>query len=579
MSAVARAARSKRLPLTINEASRHLRRATLGVRYSQIEAVQGQRLDQWVDAQLNLAVTANQAYTAGTTQRLPGFASGPALTEGWPNASQYLNWKFYQPEVLRTRLTYAMAELFSVGGLGGIFDGSNASLIHWDILESEVTQGTFRSLIEKITLSQTMARWLTYWRNEKTDGVRQPDENYAREIMQLYTIGLWELNLDGTRRKAGELDPSDPRYVASGTEDVPTYGQSDVANMARVFTGLIATETWDGGLSHNTPDEAWPGYGGDIGHPDKMDSAGRRGWAARLVYAPSYHETSMSKVALQGRVNIPIGTNGPTSLAAALDALVNHPSCAPYLAGRLIRLLVTSNPSPSYVARVASVFRDDGAGQAGNLRAFFRAILLDQDAMAPVSKRLTLRIPSFEEQRLALVLSHAPKLTAEGAPSATGDGETYPGSNAFEPTMVGMYWSSPLQALQNPSVFGRWPAAYSAGGPIFNQGILSPELASLTEGSVTDLFVGSDGLLERIGNCASTEDLADAGTDGNRVAMINRADFLMTGGNTSQSYKDSLLGFLTASRGSGFNTPSGRAATYRMIAVALWLSPWGPSRK
>lgn len=577
MSAAARAVRRKRKPMTINDASRFLRRSTLGVRYEQMSAVVGTRFADWVDAQLDLSVVPNQALTTVRTRRLPGFASGPVLDQFWPANYQYLNWKFYQPEILRTRLTYAVMELFSMGNID-VTVGNHAMI--WDIIESEVTQGNFRSLIEKITRSIPMSRWLTYWRNAKTDGVRQPDENYGREIMQLYTIGLWELHLNGTRMKTGELSPSDPRYVLGGTEDVPTYGQSDVANMARVFTGLTARETFDNGASMNTADQSFLGIpNGDAGNLNYIDADGNRGWAARLVFAPSYHESTLPKQALYGRIDIPAGTNGDTSLSIALDALVDHPSCAPYLAGRFIRLLTSSNPSPEYVARVASVFRDDGTGATGNLRAFFRAILLDQEVMAPVEKRLSSRVPSFEEQRLALVLAHPPGFTTEGAIGAGGTGfDGPPGSQTLTAELIGMGFYSPLQIFQNPSVFGRWPAAYSAGGAIFNAGLKSPELATLTEGSVTDLIDTSNTLYQRIGNLAPAQDLADChSVTGNRVALVDRLAFLITGGSAPQSLKDSILTALAA-RGAFFDTVPRRSETYYNIAAVLWLSPWGVSR-
>lgn len=580
MSAAAYAARLKRRPMTIQDSSRNLRRSTLGVQYNALQAATGQRFDQWVDAQMALPIVPRQFCTSIKNRRLPGFPNAPVMNEYWPSNFQFLNWKLYQPEVLRTRLVYAMLEFFSVGGINGTFEGETPHPVLWDIIESEVTTGNFRSMIDKITRSQTMARWLTYWRNDKTDGVRQPDENYAREIMQLYTIGLWELNLDGTRKTQGQLDPSDPRYVLNGTEHVPTYGQSDVTNMARVFTGLTTRFT-EGGV----PTDADGGFGqtwhqiGRVNTYDADDQT-RNYWEARLVYAPSHHEMSMSKVALQGRMNVPVGTGGDASLAAALDALAGHPSTAPFVAGRMIRLLTDSNPSPEYVARVAAVFRNDGNGQVGNLRAFFRAILLDQEAMAPVTKALTNRIPSYEEQALSLVLCHAPKLTAEGAPAADGGGTAYPGSDEFASGLIGMGAEGPLQAFCNPSVFGRWPSGYAAPGPVADSGLLSPELATLTEGNVTAMVDNSANLYSRIGNMASAQDRTDCRTDGNRVALVDRISFLITGGTAPQSFKTTVLNWLASARSSEyFNNTDEIGNTYRSVAGIFWLSPWGVSRQ
>lgn len=581
MSAAARAARAKRRPLTLEESGRQLRRATLGVRIDHIEAAEGMRLDQWVDSQLDMAYTPNQMLDVCTNYRFPGFPDGPVVPGGWPAANSFLNWKFQQPEKLRTRLTYALTEYFSMGNLVAFGGFNNPHAVFWDILEQQVHEGTFRTLIEAVTRSQPMSRWLTYWRNAKTDGTRQPDENYAREVMQLYTIGLDMLRPDGTRILRSELDPSDPRYAATGeaaTQPAPTYGQSDIANMARVFTGLTACETWDNGATINTPDEAWNGWGGDIGTENLMDAQGRRAYAARLVYAPSFHESSLPKVALQGRVNIPIGTAGDASLTAALDALVAHPSCAPYFCRRMIQLLTTSNPSPAYIGRMSAVFRATG----GNLRAVFRAILLDQEVMAPADKGLTTRVPSYEEQCLALVLSGPPGLSFYGSPSEHIGGADYPGNPELEgeeaePSLIGMDWQGPLQCFNNPSVFGRWPARYSAAGDVFNAGLVSPELATLTESNVTDLL-NSGNLFEHVANTSTQQDRDDCRTTGDRVGLVNRVSFLLTGGTAPDWYIAQILSWLENQRQLSFDTETGAAETYRSLVAAFWLSPWGISR-
>lgn len=578
MSAANFAARLKRRPLTVQEAGRQLRRATLGVRTDHIEAAQGQRFDQWVTEQFNIAYTPNQMLTTTTNRLFPGFPSGPGIADGWPAANSYLNWKLQQPEKLRTRCTYALFEYFSMGNLTAFGGWNNPHAVFWDILEDQINSGTFRTLLEAVTRSMPMSRWLTYWKNDRTNGTNQPDENYAREVLQLYSLGLWMLHPDGSRMKSGELDPSDPRYVLNGQDEVPTYTQTDITNMARVFTGLTACETWDGGATINTPDEAWPGYGGDIGTENLMDAQGRRGYAARLVFAPSHHESTLSKVALQGRINIPGGTGGDASLNTALNAIVAHPNCAPYFVGRMIRLLTTSNPSRAYVARMSAVFLASG----GNLRTVFRAILTDQEALAPVTKGLTLRVPSFEEQRLSLILSGPPGLSFYGSPTEWIGGASYPGDEKEEyqeadPALIGMDFNGPLQTFHAGSVFGRWPAAYSAAGPVFTANLLSPELATMTEGNVTDLL-NSSTWFEHIGNTATTEDRAATASTGDRVGLVAKLNFLFTGNTAPQSFIDELMLWLTEDRHSFFDTPDDISQTYRSLVAAFWLSPWSISR-
>jgi uncharacterized protein (DUF1800 family) len=573
MSAAAFSA--KRQPLTIGEAGRQLRRCTLGQTYEQIQSASGQRFDQWIDSQFALPFVAGQAATTMSSNRLPGFAAGPALQNGGEahaKLAQFLLWKGHQPEVLRTRLTWALWELFSVGGAG---TQSAAVAVgfgdFWDVLESAVNSGTWRSLIEEVTLTQLMSQWLTYYRNAKSDGVRQPDENYAREIMQLYSIGLWELREDGTRKLTGELDPGDPRYVASGTDEVPTYQQADITNVARIFTGMIppvlgtpiatvfGVDTWRS-----------PGFS------DYDDGAGRTGWRTRLTWSPTHHETTLAKQALYGLVNIPVGTDGPLSLAMFLAALETHPSTAPFFCKAMIRLLVTSNPSPAYVHRVVSVFKNDGTGQIGNLRAVFKAILTDQEALAPVSKGLTMRAASFEEHIFQQIFSTAPALTVEGAPLADG-AFAYPGTtDIMQYGMMGMPVPSSYSVMQNPSVFGRWPKEYKAPGEIFNNGLVSPEMATLTEGSISTLMGTGSPLNQRTSNKASAQDRADCTNAANHAALVDRWCVTLAGNRPDATFRSELVSWLGTR--TGLTTEDNRSETLRGIIYSIMQTPWANVR-
>jgi hypothetical protein len=571
MSAAAFAARRKRQPMPDTEAARQLARATLGVRYSEIAAATGQRFDQYVDAQLALPVTPGQCFTSLTNSRLPGFPAGPVIEGlGWPGWNQFFNWKFQQPEKLRTRIAYAMFEYFSVGGLVDALATGRAQAVLWDILEEEAVGGTFRSMIERISRSQVMSRWLTYYKNARSNGVTQPDENYARELMQLYTIGLYMLRPDGTRMPAGELPTDDPRYVAGSTADVPTYVQSDIFQVARVFTGMTTTETYDNTTVVTNYNDTFQ-YGPGLGTAGLLGLNGERGWAVPLVFAPGFHETG-TKIALQGRVNIPANTPGDQSLDMLLDALVAHPSCAPFFATNMIRLLTTSNPRPEYVARVVSAFR---TSPQGNLPAMFRAIFLDQDVLAPQSKALTVRVPAFEESRLRLLLSTAPRLTAEGAPMGEGLG-AFPGLQTVEFYAYGMEYVSPLQHGQNPSVFGRWPKAYRAAGAVFDGGLVSPELATLGESNVSLLY-NSGQLFERVGNLADPTDRANVRTTGNRTALLARLNLVLCAGTAPPALMTQLSDWL-ATRGADQDTEAGVSETYRSLCAVLWLSPYSIAR-
>jgi uncharacterized protein (DUF1800 family) len=209
-----------------------------------------------------------------------------------------------------------------------------------DLLEAHAF-GQHRDLLQQIARSHAMAGYLTFLDSTKADvnTGALPDENFARELMQLFTIGLVQLNLDGT-----------PQQVNGHAVD--TYGLADITGLARVFTG------WQADYA-----------GGDRSTPDYV----RR----PLINDPASYETGAKSFL---GTTIPAGTPALNCMTMALDAIAAHPNVGPFFCRQLIQRLVTSNPSPAYVARVATVFNDDGKGVRGNLQAVVRALLLDDEA-------------------------------------------------------------------------------------------------------------------------------------------------------------------------------------------------------
>src|SRR5574337_1157690 len=201
--------------------------------------------------------------------------------------------------------------------------------------------------------------------NQKENAAgRQPDENYAREVMQLFTIGLAQLNPDGT-----------PRLGADG-QSIPTYAQADVSNLARVFTGWDLDTSGGGGTAYGSNRTIYP-----------TSRATRR-----MVLTASRHSTLAATFL---GTTVPANTDGATALKVALDALAGHPNVGPFIARQMIQRLVTSNPSPGYVARVAAAFNDDGHGVRGSMKSLFAAVLLDDEARGPGG----LADPSFGKLR------------------------------------------------------------------------------------------------------------------------------------------------------------------------------------
>ena len=337
------------------------------------------------------------------------------------------------PDTLRQRVTLALSEVVvtAIDGLVGGGGWKAFSAAAWlDMLEANAF-GNYRTLLQDVSRSPAMGLFLTFRGNVKADPSKGtlPDENYAREVMQLFTIGLQKLKPDGS-------------LLLAGGQPQDTYGQDDIGGLARVFTG------WDFDLA-----------GGTAATPDYQ----RR----PMIQVPSRHESGAKRFL---GTTIAAGTDGATSLGLALDALFAHPNIAPFISRQLIQRLVTSNPSPAYTARVAAVFANDGTGSKGNLRAVLEAILLDDEArnVATAPGGGKLREPMLR------FLAWARAFNASSASDAWAIGNTTdPG------TRLGQ---SPLRS---PSVFNFFRPGYvPPNSAIGSAGLVAPEFQITNESSV-----------------------------------------------------------------------------------------------
>lgn len=248
------------------------------------------------------------------------------------------------PDGLRKRMALVFSEIFVVSrnDIGSSWPELMMAQ-YWDTLVAGVTTN-FRQLLEDVTLNPAMGYYLNTRGNQKENAQgRQPDENYAREVMQLMTIGLYQLDADGTIKTGGDGAPLD------------SYSLDDVANLARVFTG----------------------YDLDVRASDVDSSA----WTARPMALTAARHSVLEARFLGA--SVPAGTEGKAALKIALDTLFNHPNVGPFIGKQLIQRLVTSNPSPAYVKRVSDVFADNGAGVRGDMKSVFAAVLLDNEARGP----------------------------------------------------------------------------------------------------------------------------------------------------------------------------------------------------
>lgn len=265
---------------------------------------------------------------------------------------------------LRQRMIYALSEIIVVA-MNKNTNGNE--IVPWLQVLSRNAFGNYRTLLKEITLDASMGKYLDLANSGV--GAGAPNENYPREVMQLFSIGLYQLNPDGS-----------PKLDVGGNQ-IPTYTQTDVQQLARALTG------WTYSNSTGTT-----GSGGNYNY-----------YPGPMIPVPGKHVTSAKTILGQ---SIPANQTIQQDLDSAINIIFNHPNVGPFVATRLIRALVTSNPSPAYIARVAAKFNDNGSGARGDMQAVIKAILLDQEARndAPPANFGRLRTPVQSTIALARAL-------------------------------------------------------------------------------------------------------------------------------------------------------------------------------
>jgi uncharacterized protein (DUF1800 family) len=352
------------------------------------------------------------------------------------------------PDAMRKRVALALSEFFVVSLNSMEIDWRGYTITaYWDLLNQHAF-GNYRDLLEAITLNPGMGYFLNTRGNKRANNSgRLPDENYAREVMQLFTIGLYKLNLDGSV----ELDSSGKK--------LESYDSDDVSQLARVFTG------YDYDASLHPYDTA-----NGIPFPGQSYKVWPREYARRpMTLKTSDHSPEAINFL---NASIPAGTPGATALTAALNALFNHPNVGPFFGRQMIQRLVTSNPSPAYVARVASAFNNNGAGVRGDMKAVWTAILLDDEARGTTGLTDT-KFGKLREPMLRLVNW----ARTFGAVSAAGSWKIFDLSDASN-----SLGQSPLHA---PSVFNFFRPGYvPPGTDLARDGITVPEFQIVNETTV-----------------------------------------------------------------------------------------------
>lgn len=448
-------------PPSSHEAGRLLAQASFGATASEIAAVQAQGIEGWIDAQI--AMPANHLLQSATEAVITideadenvNFHSRSKLVGWWENA-------MHAPDQLRQRVAFALSQILVVSDDAGMIDGEPVGMANYYDIFLRNAFGNYRDILDEVTYHPVMGIYLSHKGNMAPDPSigRFPDENYAREIMQLFTIGLWELNIDGSRRLDQYGNP------------ISTYSNFEISELARVFTGMnwgtndptnlwaYSTWPWESetnpytvpmhfweGSSYDSDTEEWLPYGRWIDGE----------WVEYFI------RDRESKTLIDGSI-VPAGQSGAEDVAQALDVLFNHPNVGPFISRLLIQRLVKSNPSPAYIQRIASIFNDNGSGVRGDLAAVIKAILMDSEARN--FNQIGLADSGKQREPYLRLVQYA---------------RTFEASSGAGPLAI--FWNEDVfqqMPMSSPTVFNFYTPDYAPPGPVSGNGLVAPEFQITT---------------------------------------------------------------------------------------------------
>ena len=539
------------------EASRFLAQATIGYEEKHIQHVVELGIENWIDIQLLLQPSyllpehnkifeeAKEAYDDNRSVNEEEYY-GP-----WGLHFNYAWWQtnLTNEDLLRHRVALALSEILVISMNSDLIDFGEGLSHYYDVLLKH-SFGNYKDLLTEVTYHPCMGYYLSHLNNPKTD-VRNninPDENYAREIMQLFTIGLYELNEDGTRK------------IDADGNFFPTYDNEDIKELAKVFTGLGGSEWSDEALEYfaeqnmNIPQIA---FSSDIGiYTIRRTSP--------LKMYNFFHEPG-DKTILKKHV-LSNNQDGDKDIEEAIDILFNHENVGPFIGKRLIQRLVKSNPTPQYVERVAKVFAKNGKGERGDLGAVVKAILLDAEARSCEwindSKQGMLREPIV---RYTHLLRSLPK-----------------------DSPLGNFWNngffyrelSKQHPLMSPTVFNFFQPDYQPVGDFSGKGLVGPEfqihdsqssvgyINQMNLSTIYDVMFWSweehrsDDLLVR-------PDFSKLlSISGDKEALINKLDLMYTHGRLSDDTRN-IIREATAQ----FNDPNTYEFMVKLAVYLIMISP------
>lgn len=493
------------------QAARLLQQATFGSTLRELDRVQQLGIASWIDDQItNAPATLHRPYMEQIYADFNGprtdltylysemdnFIFGNNCTTPFARAA------LSGPDQLRQRVAFALSQICVISRRDPNLENKPLGVADYYDIFVRNAFGNYYDVLREVTLHPVMGRYLSHIGNQKArpEINQYPDENYAREVQQLFTIGLWELNPDGTR----QLD-------AFG-QPIPTYGNAQITEFARVFTGL-----WFGG-------QQW-GYNDSS---DEHSSVPMQLWAEKHDFG--------AKTLLKGAAIPPRPAtveNGMRDIDDALHNLFEHPNTGPFIGKQLIQFLVTSNPSSNYVARIAAKFANDGAGKRGNLAAVVKAILLDEEAR---DVRWSLGAPEFgrlkEPVHRALAIARA------------GNIGRY--TNLLWWTWGDFNAAAFQEPTYSPSVFNFFRPGYQPPGLLTQQGLVGPAFQITDSYSSISfpnkLWEMTQNGLAYYGTYSFPPDYADLlPVSGDSGLLADQVNLLFCGGLMSAATRDNLV--------------------------------------
>lgn len=510
-------------------ASRLLSQATFGATMPEIDRLTSGGTSAWLEDQFGKTQILHRSY----------MDSIAASTGQSANQSNFFE-SFWQQaatgeDQLRQRVTYALSQIFVIS-----FQDSTVSnyprgvASYYDTLATHAF-GNYRNLLEAVSLHPMMGIYLTSLRNQKESGTRVPDENYAREVMQLLSIGLYELNQDGSLKMIDN-------------KPVETYTNADISGLAKVFTGW----SWAGS------DKSDSRFFGGSADPN-------RDWLPMQSY-PKFHSISEKRF-LGAVVPAQSSASPETSLRIALDTLFNHPNVGPFIGKQLIQRLVTSNPSPQYVARVAAAFANDGTGVRGDMKAVIRAIMTDPEARSD---------PNLADQNVGKLREPVVRLANwMRAFNAKSTSSRFLLGNLDDP--LNSLGQTPMRS---PSVFNFYRPGYvPPNTSIASAGLVAPEMQITGETSVVgylnfmrDVVPNGTGSSRDIKPDYTTElSLADTPD-----RLLDRVNLLLMANQMPAGLRSQILTAINSVTISSTNATSAATARKNRVNLAVFLTMASP---